>query len=330
MKNSKMKAMISTGYGGPEIFKLQEVEKPTPKENEVLIKIHAAPVTTAETMMRTGYPLIGRLFTGISKPKNEIGGVCFAGVIEAVGSGVRKFMVGDEVFGESLVKFGTYAEYICLDEEGTIFLKPENVSFEEASVVGDGHVTSFNFLKHVGGIKAGQKVLIIGASGSLGTSAVQLAKHFGAEVTGVCSAKNAELVRSLGADHVIDYKKEDFTKSGKNYDLIYDTIGASSFSKCKNSLTTHGTYMSPVLDFGLLGRMMFTSMFGKKKAKFSATGMSPVETIKSFSEEISRLMKENKLKSIISKRYTLEDIPNAHQFIDKGRKQGNVVVVHSH
>ena len=325
MKTKKMKAIVSTRYGGPEILQLQEVNKPIPKENEVLVKIQAASITTAETMMRTGYPLIGRLYMGLTKPKHRISGTGFAGILEAVGKNVKQFSLGDKVFGESLDTFGTYAEYICLDEDGIITLLPNNVSYEEAAVVGDGIITSLNFLRNLGKIQAHQTVLIIGASGSLGTAAVQLGKNFGAKVTGVCSTKNIELVKSLGADTVIDYTKENFSANGLFYDIIYDTVGKSSFSKCKKSLTEKGIYMSPVLDFGLLFQMLWTSMFGKKKAKFSATGMLPHDTIRFYFNEMSELMKVGKIKSIISKRFSLEQIPNAHRYIEKGHKRGNFV-----
>ena len=326
MKSKKMKAMISTGYGGPDVLKLKTVNKPIPNKDEVLVRIHAVPVTTAETMMRTGLPLIGRLYLGLTKPKNSISGACFAGVIEEIGNEVTMFKPGDEVFGESLEKFGTYAEYLCIQEDAAIVRKPENISFSEASVAGDGHVTSYNFLKNIGKVKHGDNVLIIGASGSLGTAAVQLAKHFGAYVTGVCGSGNMDLVKSLGADQVIDYTKVDFTQNGECYDVIYDTVGKSSFTKCKGSLTTNGIYMSPVLDFSLLFQMLFTSFKGGKKAMFSATGMLPTNTIISYLKEIKTLMKMNKLKSIISQRYPLEQIPDVHRFIDSGRKKGNIVI----
>ncbi|MEL6986298.1 MAG: NAD(P)-dependent alcohol dehydrogenase [Bacteroidota bacterium] len=327
MNSEKMKAIVSTAYGGPEILKLQEVEKPIPKDNEVLIKIQASSITTAETMMRTGYPLIGRLYLGLTKPKNQISGTGFAGVIEDKGKDVKQFKIGDKVFGESLDRFGTYAEYICIEEDGIIDLLPENVSYEEAAVVGDGHITSLNFLRNIANIKPHHHVLIIGASGSLGTAAVQLAKIFGAKVTAICSTKNVGLIKSLGADQVIDYKKENFTKNGHSYDIIYDTVGKSSYLKCRNSLTEKGTYMSPVLDFGLLFQMLFTSIFGKKKAKFSATGMLPHKTIRQYLKEIASLMELGELKSIISKRFPLQEIPEAHKFIDKGHKVGNAVGV---
>ena len=327
MNTKKMKAMISTKYGGPEILQLQEVDKPVPKDNEILVRIYAGTITSAETMMRTGYPLIGRLFMGILKPKNRISGTGFAGEIESIGKNVKLFKKGDKVFGESLVTFGTYAEYVCVEEEGIITSMPENLRNEEDAVVCDGAITSMNFLKNLANIQSGQSILINGASGSLGTAAVQLAKHFGASVTGVCSTRNIEMVKSLGADNVIDYKKVDFTKNGKTYDVIYDTIGKSSFKKCKNSLTEKGIYMSPVLDFSLLLQMIWTSIFGNKKAMFSATGMLPVESIQNFLVESKELLEAGKLKSIIDKRYSLEQISDAHRYIDKGHKKGNIVQV---
>ncbi len=324
--SNQMKAIISTGYGGPEVLQLKKVDKPQPKEDEVLVKIHAAAITTAETMMRTGYPIIGRLFTGLTKPKNAISGTGFAGEIEAIGTNVSQFKVGDKVFGESLDTFGTYAEYVCINEEGIITTKPENISFEEAAVSGDGAITSWNFLQELTQLEAGQSILINGASGSLGTAAVQIAKHLGATVTGVCSTQNIELVKSLGADYVIDYKKEDFTQNGKTYDLIYDTVGKSSFSKCKKSLTENGEYLSPVLGMRLLLQVIVTSIFGKKKAKFSATGTLSKNKIKSFLKEIKALYATGKLKSIIDKKYRLEEVADAHRYIDKGHKKGNVVI----
>jgi len=326
MNIKKMKAVVSTKYGGPEIFQLQEVNKPSPKDNEVLVKICAATITTAETMMRTGYPLIGRLFLGLTKPKNAISGTGFAGKIESVGKHVKRFKTGDKVFGESLDTFGTYAEYVCVEEEGIIAMMPENISYEEAAAIGDGHITSMNFLKNLANIQPGQSVLINGASGSLGTAAVQLATHYGAVVTGVCSTRNVEMVKSLGADEVIDYTKVDFTKNGKTYDVIYDTVGKSSFGKCKKSLTEKGIYMSPVGDFSLLFQMLRTSIFGTKKAMFSATGMLPVTAIRDFLQDAKKLFEQGKLKSVIDRHYSLEQMPDAHRYIEKGHKKGNVVL----
>lgn len=320
-----MKAVITTKYGGPEVLQLDTVAKPQPKSNEVLVKIYSASITRAETMMRTGYPLIGRLFTGLSKPNNPISGTGFSGIVEAIGDEVSKFNIGDQVFGESLVSFGTYAEYICIDENGIITKKPHNIDHNQAAVVGDGGITSMNFLKKIAQIKKGQEVLIIGASGSLGSAAIQLAKHYGANVTGVCSAANKKMVFSLGADSVVDYMKEDVTQLGKAYDIIYDTVGKSSFKLCKKILTEEGKYMSPVLNFSLLMTVLWTSIFGKKKAYFSATGALSKEIIKSFLEKMRELIEANKFKSVIDKTYKLESAVRAHQYIDTGRKKGNVV-----
>jgi len=321
-----MKAIITTKYGSPDVLELREIEKPVPKDNEVLITIHAASITRAETMMRTGYPLIGRLFMGLTKPKHAISGTGFSGKIETIGKDVKLFKIGDSVFGESLFHFGTHAEYVCIKEDGVIAIKPKNITFEEAAVFGDGHITSLNFLKKLAKIKPGQHLLINGASGSLGTAAIQLANHFGAEVTAVCSTPNLDLVKSLGADNVIDYTQDDFTKNGKTYDVIYDTIGKSSFSKCKNSLTTKGAYISPVLGLPLLFQMIKTGIFGGKKTLFSATGALPIETIRTFLQEIKELMETEQLKSVIDKHYALDQVPEAHRYIETGRKIGNVVL----
>ncbi|AKP53180.1 NAD(P)-dependent alcohol dehydrogenase [Cyclobacterium amurskyense] len=325
-----MKAIISTGYGSAEVLQVQEVPKPIPKENEVLIKVYAASVTRAGSMMRTGKPYIGRLFLGLLKPKNPIPGTGFAGVVEAIGNGVRTFKVDDRVFGESLENYGTQAEYLCLPEGGIITTLPNNMTFEEAAPVCDGALTSINFLKELAEIKPGKKVLINGASGSLGTSAVQLAKYYGAEVTGICSTQNIEMVKSLGADHVIDYTKQNFSKNGQKYDIIYDTIGKLSFSACKSSLTEKGMYVSPVLEMPLLFQMLRTSIFGSKKAKFSATGLKPVAELKLLFNEVKEIIETGKLKSIIDKSYPLEQVGNAHRYIDKGHKRGNVVLVMEH
>lgn len=324
MKEQKMNAIICTEYGAAEVLQIQKVEMPSPNDNEVLVKIYAASITRAETMMRTGYPLIGRLFMGLTKPKNQIPGTGFAGKVEAVGEKVTQFKKGDAVFGESLDTFGTYAEYVCISEMGIIVTKPENISYEEAAVVGDGLITSLNFLKELANIQSGQKVLINGASGSLGTAAVQLAKHFRTEVTGVCSTNNLELVKSLGADTVIDYTTTDFTKSGQSYDVIYDTVGKSSFSRCKSSLTQKGIYMSPVLSLPLLFQII-RSMFGTKKAMFSATGTLPLAKVRGFLHEIKELIVKKKVKSIIDKRFLLEQAVEAHRYVDQGHKKGNVV-----
>lgn len=321
-----MKAIITTGYGSPDVLQLKEVVKPEPKDNEVLIKVYAASVSTAEGMMRTGKPYIGRLFTGISKPKNSIPGTGFAGIIESIGKSVKLFKKGDEVFGENITSFGTNAEFVCVPEDGVIITKPDYLTFEEAAPVCDGALTSINFLKNIAKIQPGQKVLINGASGSLGTAAVQIAKYYGAVVTGVSSTTNLELVKLIGADKVIDYTKEDFTKSNSKYDIIFDTVGKSSFSASKKALTKNGIYVSPVLGMSLLVDMMCSSIFGIKKAKFSATGLLPVKELNLLLQEIKEMIGAGHLKSIIDRSYSLEQVGEAHEYVDKGHKKGNVVM----
>ncbi|MBL4709956.1 MAG: NAD(P)-dependent alcohol dehydrogenase [Flavobacteriales bacterium] len=321
-----MKAIVCTKYGAPDVLELQEVRKPIPKENEVLIKVVASSVTTADTMMRKGSPYFGRLFIGLLKPKNSIPGTGFSGRVDALGKSVSLFKKGDEVFGESLFYAGTNAVYLCVAEDGIILTKPGNMSHEQAAPVCDGALTSINFLKEIANVKPGQSVLINGASGSLGTAAVQLAKYYGAKVTGVCSQNNMSLLKSLGADDVIDYTKQDFTKNENRYDVIYDTIGKSSFSACKKALKESGKYLSPVLSISLLFQMLRTSIMGKKKALFAATGLKPVAELKLLLKELKIMIEESNLISVMDQTYSLDKIVDAHRYIETGRKKGNVVI----
>ena len=326
IKTQKMKAAISTKYGAPIILEVHEINKPIPKSNEILVKIVSSSVTTADTMMRTGKPYIGRLFIGLLKPSNPIPGTGFAGVIESIGKDVTNFKIGDKVFGESLFSSGTNTEYVCIPANGILSIMPEKMTYEEAAVVCDGAITSMNFLVNLGHIKKGQKVLVNGASGSLGTAAIQIAKYYGAHVTGVCSDSNKKLIKSLGADIVIDYTQIDFTRLDEKYDIIYDTVGKLSFSKCKNVLKREGMYLSPVLGMRLLIDVIITSILGKKKAKFSATGtLKPME-LNALLEETKNIIDNGHLYSVIDKKYKLENIIQAHQYIDKGHKVGNVVI----
>ncbi|MCB0662466.1 MAG: NAD(P)-dependent alcohol dehydrogenase [Saprospiraceae bacterium] len=321
-----MKGVITTAYGSPEVFKYEEVSKPTPKPNEILVKIHASSITTADTMMRTGKPYIGRLMLGFTKPKNPIWGTGFAGIVEETGAEVTQFKPGDKVFGESLDSFGTYAEYVTIAEDDVVRHLPASLSFEEAACLGDGGVTSYNFLKNVCNVSAGDKVLINGASGALGTAAIQIAKYLGAEVTAVCSVRNVQLVKELGADHVIDYTIEDFTDRTNAYDFIYDTIGRSSFSDCRDTLTKNGVYASPVIGWPILRDMMLTA-FGKgKKAKFSATGALPKKEIKQMVSELITMVEASQFKGVIDRTYPLKKVTEAHYYISQGHKIGNVVL----
>lgn len=321
-----MKAIITTKYGSPEVLELKDIEKPVPNKNEVLIHIRAASVTTADTMMRKGRPWVGRLFIGLTKPKHPISGTGFSGVIETIGQDVKQFRIGNEVFGESIFGAGTNAEYVCVKEDGVLVLKPEHIAHEEAAAICDGPLTSWNFLKGMAKVKRGQSVLIHGASGSLGTAAVQLAKHLGANVTGVCSTKNMEMVKSLGAATVIDYGKIDFTKTGQTYDIIFDTVGKSSFLKCKRALNKNGIYLSPVLSLSLLFQMLRTAMLGNKKAMFSATGTKPISVLRLLLKELNELLESGQLKTVIDRCYALEEISEAHRYVDTGHKRGNVVI----
>lgn len=320
-----MKAVVVTKYGGPEVLQIQDVAIPTPKDNELLIKVHASSLTTAEAMMRSGTPKMARLFLGLKRPKHATPGACFAGVVAATGNNVQGYEIGDAVFGEAGMTFGTNAEYVTVSTEGIVLPMPDFWSFEEAAIMCDGPLTSLNFLKNIGQVKAGQKVLVNGASGSLGVAAIQLAKYMGAEVTGVCSARNVELVKSLGADYVIDYTQEDYTKGSKKYDVIYDTVEKSPFRHAKKVLTDNGIYMCPVLSCDVLIPMLGNGL-RSKKAKFEATGMNKPAKLNAMLRELIEILPQMEYSFVIERRYALEEIVAAHQLIDSGRKRGNIVM----
>jgi len=323
----QMKAITISQYGAPEVLQIEETAKPTPKPNEVMVRVRAASVTRADTMMRRGSPYIGRLMLGLIKPKYPGIGTGFAGEVAAVGDEVLEFKIGDRVFGESVFGTGTNAEYVCVSEAGVIAKIPHNRSFEEVCCACDGPMTSLNFLRDVGRLKMGQRVLIIGASGSLGSAAVQIANELGAEVNAVCSGDNVAWVKSLGAHRVIDYKLEDLSQWGSQYDVIFDTVGAYSFSQCKALLADNGVYLSPVFGFANLIQMFWTSFVDSKKAKFSATGMRPVNELRGMLDELKGMYEDNRLKSVIDRRYSIEEIVSAHAYVEGGHKKGNVVVV---
>lgn len=319
-----MKAVICTRYGSPEVLQLCEVDKPIPRDNEVLIKIHATTVSSADGIMRKSESFVSRVILGFSKPRKKyrIMGLELAGEIEAIGRTVERFKQGDKIFGFTGFNPGTYAEFKCMSEKGSLALKPSNISFEEAASIVDGASTAHFFLKDKANIQEGQKILIIGASGSIGIFAVQLAKIFGAEVTGICSSSSLNLVKSLGADKVIDYTKEDFATAGKKYDIIFDTAGKSSFRHSKSSLTKNGLYLvttGAIIKNYLL--TFYTRIASRKKFIF-AMSVEKNEALKFIKE----LIEDGKLRTVIDKTYSLEQIVEAHRYLESGNKKGNIVI----
>jgi NADPH:quinone reductase-like Zn-dependent oxidoreductase len=322
-----MKAIVSNKYGGPEVLIYTEIAKPTPKDNEVLIQIKATSVTAASVFMRSGMPYFGRLFTGLSKPKIKIQGTDLAGEIIAIGKNVQAYKVGDKVIASTDLDCGAYAEYICLAEDGTLVPQPHNMTAAEATGMIDGAMTALSFFRDSIQLKKGQKVLINGASGSIGTAAIQLAKYFGTEVTAVCSGKNEVLVRSLGADFMIDYNKEDFANQNIQYDVIFDTVGKLNYSKSKKAMSNNGVFLTPVLLISSLVHMLWGTFFGRKKLKFAATGLRSEALRKRDLLFLKGLIEDGKLKTVIDRKYALDEIQTAHSYVEKGHKVGNVIVV---
>lgn len=315
-----MKSVICTEYGSPEVLQIQQTNVPQAKENELLIKIHATSATSGDARIRRADPFIVRLIFGFNKPKNSILGVVIAGEVIAIGKAVTKFKVGDKIFGSTGMKFGSYAEFTTIPEDGTLAMIPQQLSYEEAAAIPFGALAALHFLKKAD-LQAGQKVLIYGASGAVGSAAIQIAKSFGVEVTAVCSGRNFDLVKSLGADKVIDYTKEDFSKKDTKYDVVMEAVGKSSITHSLNALLAKGKLL------------LVSASFSKMIYAFFASKLSTKEVIMGVDEEnaaamkfLSELIKNDQLKPVIDRSYPLEKVVEAHQYVDGGRKKGNVIL----
>ena len=322
-----MKAIVHTKYGPPDELQLLEVEKPAPGNNEVLIKIHATTVTTTDcnarnfTFVPQSFMFFARLMFGFKKPRIKILGIDLAGEIETIGKDVKLFKAGDHVFGSPGTKFGGHAEYVCVPENGALAIKPADLSWEKAAAISLAGNTALFFIRDLAKIQAGQKILIHGASGAIGTYAVQLAKYYGAEVTGVCSTTNAEMVKSLGADMVIDYTKEDFTKSDEKYDFVFGAVGKTTFAQCKGLLKPDGIYLENMMEVKDFLKVLWTSIVGGKKIK-GGVSTERAENLKFLSELIST----GKLKPVIDSSYPFEKTTEAFKYVETGHKKGNVVI----
>lgn len=324
--SATMKAAVYTEYGPPDVVQVKEIAKPVPKANEILIKIHAATVASGDARVRSlrapkGFGTMIRLMFGVFGPRNPILGTDFAGEVESVGSTVTKFKPGDKVFGSTSMGQGCHAEYRCIHENSPVTPIPANISYEEAAAIPFGGLTALTFLRRMAKIQSGENVLMIGASGAVGSAAVQLAKHFDATVTGVCSTANVELVTSTGADTVIDYTKEDFTKNGEIYDIIMDCVGVVSFSQCKESLSEKGRLLLVVAGLPEMLAIPWISLTNTKKA-MAGGGAENAEDLK-FLEELAET---GKFKPVIGQRFPLERISEAHAVVDSGHKIGSVVI----
>jgi NADPH:quinone reductase-like Zn-dependent oxidoreductase len=316
-----MKAIVYERYGPPEVLHLEEVENLTPRPNEVLVRIYATAVCSGDVRMRKADPWAVRLMLGLIRPGIKTLGIVLAGEIEAVGKDVTLFKEGDQVYGTTVKSFGAYAEYKCLPEDGVLAIKPVSLTYKEAAAIPFGGTTALHFLRKAK-IAAGQKVLIYGASGAVGTSAVQLAKYFGAEVTGVCSTTNIAMVKSLGADKTIDYTKEDFSKNGETYDIIFDTVGKSPFSGSIKSLKKNGYYLRVVhMALSPVVRGLWTSLVSNKKVIGGVTKETAEDLI-----FLNSLIEAGQLKPVIDRSYPLTEIVEAHEYVEKGHKKGNVMI----
>ena len=322
----KMKAITYKKYGSPDVLQIEEVIKPSPKNNEILIKIHATTVTSGDWRVRSlnvpvGFGFISRLVFGVLRPRQPVLGTELAGEIESVGKDVKNFKAGDQVFAFSGAAMGCYAEYKCMPENGAVSLKPANLTYDEAAALSFGGTTALDFFRR-GKLQRGEKVLVNGASGGVGTAAVQLAKHFGAEVTGVCSTTNIELVKSIGAHHVIDYTKEDFSGNGITFDIIVDTVGTAPYNKIKDSLNEKGRLLMVLGGLPDMLQIPWVLMTSNKKI-IAGPASERAEDL----HFLANLAEKGEFKPVIDRRYPFEQIAEAHRYVDTGRKKGNVVII---
>jgi NADPH:quinone reductase-like Zn-dependent oxidoreductase len=314
-----MRAVVHDRYGPPEVLRVAEVERPVPKDDEVLVNVHATTVTRTDAGLRSAEYFVSRFVTGLRRPKQRILGLEFSGVVEAVGAAVTEFDVGDRVFG---VRSGAHAEYVCVKQTGAMAHVPEGMSFEKAAAVCDGAALALACLRKAGSLD-GRDVLVYGASGSVGTAGVQLAKYLGAHVTAVCNTKNVELVRSLGADEVVDYLREDFTRNGKTYDVVFDAVGKQSFRRSRRSLRPGGTFVDT--DPGFMWHLpllaLLTRWIGRKKVRMGVTRYSKQDVL-----FLKELIEAGKYRAVVDRRYPLEDVVEATRYVETGQKTGNVVL----
>ncbi len=315
-----MRAVVHDRYGGPEVLRIDDVARPVPKENEVLVAVHASSITRSDCAYRASHPFFSRIFTGLLRPRERTVGTELSGVVAEVGAGVTEFAVGDEVFG---AKSGANAEYVCVREAGALAHKPSGMTHEEAAAVCDGALLARTCLKRAD-LRKGRSILVYGASGSMGTAGVQLARHLEADVTAVCNTKNVELVRSLGADHVIDYETDDFTKNGSTYDVIFDAVGKHSFRRCRRSLEPGGFYITT--DLGFMWHVPFlallTRVIGKKRATLPVGKYKKEDVV-----FLKELIDAGEYRAVIDRTYPLEDVVEATRHVETGQKTGNVVLI---
>jgi NADPH:quinone reductase-like Zn-dependent oxidoreductase len=329
--SERMRAVVYREYGPPEVLRLEEVEKPVPKDNEVLVRIHATSVTSGDCNARNfvfvppGFKPVARLMFGLRRPTKPVLGMDFAGEVEATGSGVRAFAVGDRVFGTSDADMGAYAEYICRPEAGALAHIPAGLGYAEAAAVPFGGLTALIFLRDRARVQRGQKVLIVGASGGVGAYAVQIAHHLGGQVTGVCSGRNADLVRSLGAARVIDYAQEEFAQSGDTYDVIFDTVGKSTFAGVKSLLTANGLYLSGAGGPGAMVQVPWTALTSRRKV-LAGPAIGKQEHMLA----LAALLESGAIRPVVDRQYSLEEIVDAHRYVDQGHKRGAVVIAVTH